>query len=166
MAVEDKLLQSVKTKRDATKLLEEVDIISKSLYKAGGEAVESVLKNEVRVATAEAIRESFTQKDLNKKNYLDQIIKLIQKMPNVSLILAFEPSEGAIERFYSKISESVGQQVLLDIVYEPQIIGGAVIIYKGKYRDFSFKKVFEAEFEKSRSKILEMAEARHKEPVE
>jgi len=152
----DKLLQNIITKRDAQRLLEEIEIIRKGLFEAGEGALESLLKNKVRAETAEVIRETFSKADLDKKGYLDKVEELIMKMPNVSFILAFEPSEGAVERFYSKVSEATGKRVLLDIVYEPQIIGGVVIIFNGRYRDYSFKKIFELEFEKGRDKILSM----------
>ena len=158
--VSDGLLQSVKTKRQAGILLEEIEIIRKGLFEAGEGAMNSLLKNKVRVETAEIVRETFSKVGVDKKGYLDKVEELIIKMPNVSLILAFEPSEGAVERFYSEISETTGKQVLLDIVYEPQIIGGAVIIFNGRYRDYSFKKIFKLEFERGRNKILNMAKER------
>lgn len=152
----DKLLENITTKREAERLLEEIEIIRNGLFEARGGAFESLLKNKVRAITAENIRQIFAEEGVDKKKYLDKVEELVMKMPNVSLILAFEPSEGAVERFYSKISEAAGKPMLLDIVYEPQIIGGAVIIFNGRYRDFSFKKIFEAEFEKGRNKILDL----------
>jgi hypothetical protein len=152
----DRLLENIKTKREAERLLEEIEILRNGLFEAGGDAFKSLLKNKVRAITAENIRQVFAKEGIDKRKYLDEIEELVMKMPNVSLILAFEPSEGAVERFYTRISEATGRQVLLDVVYEPQIIGGAVIIFNGRYRDFSFKKIFEAEFEKGRSKILEL----------
>lgn len=152
----DRLLQNITTKRGAERMLEEIEIIRKGLFEAGTGALDSLLKNKVRAQTAEIIREMFSKANVDKKAYLDMVEESIVNMPNVSLILAFEPSEGAVERFYSKISEASGKRVILDLVYEPQIIGGAVIIFKGRYRDYSFKKIFEAEFEKGRSKILNM----------
>ena len=156
----DKLLQNITTKRQVERLLEEIEIIRKGLFEAEEGALESLLKNKVRAETAEIIRETFSKAGVDKKEYLDRVEELIIKMPNVSLILAFEPSEGAVERFYSKISEATGKQVLLNIVYEPQIIGGAVIIFNGRYRDYSFKKIFKLEFEKGRNEILNMSEER------
>jgi hypothetical protein len=152
----DRLLENITTKREAERLLEEIEIIRNGLFEAGGGAFESLLKNKVRAITAENIRQVFAREGVDKRKYLDQIEELVMKMPNVSLILAFEPSEGAVERFYLKISEATGKRVLLDVVYEPQIIGGAVIIFNGRYRDFSFKKIFEAEFDKGRNKILSL----------
>jgi hypothetical protein len=154
----DRLLANITTKREAERLLEEIEIIRNGLFGAGGGAFESLLKNKVRAITAENIRLVFAKEGVDKRKYLDQIEELVMNMPNVSLILAFEPSEGAIERFYTKISDATGKQVLLDVVYEPQIIGGAVIIFNGRYRDFSFKKIFEAEFEKGRNKILALGD--------
>ena len=152
----DVLIQDLTTKREAERLLGEIEIIKKGLFVTGEGAMDSLLKNKVRAETAKAIREVFSKTDIDKRKYLDGLEEAINRMPNVTLILAFEPSEGAIERFYSKIIESTGQRVLLNIVFESQIIGGAVIIFNGRYRDYSFKKVFEIEFGKSREKILKM----------
>jgi len=155
----DRLLENITTKREAERLLEEIEILRNGLFEAGEGAFESLLKNKVRAITAGSIRRIFAQEGIDKRKYLDELEQWVAKMPNVSLILAFEPSEGTVERFYTKISEAVGKQVLLDVVYEPQIIGGAIVIFNGRYRDFSFKKIFEAEFAKGRSKILEVGKS-------
>ena len=74
------------------------------------------------------------------------------------MIIAYEPSEDAIDRFYSFITAACGRRIILDIGYAPDIIGGAVVIYRGKYRDFSFKNIFEKEFEKESAKILKLSQ--------
>ena len=66
----------------------------------------------------------------------------VKNVPSVRLIIAYEPSEDAIDRFYSFIVDACQRPVLLDIGYAPDIIGGAVVIYEGKYRDYSFKNIF------------------------
>jgi len=151
---DDGLLKNVKTKDEANILLEEIKIVRNGLYESSEGAMEGILRNEVRVKTAESMRAAFTKKDMDKKNYLDQLVEIVRKMPEVSLVLAFEPSEGAIDRFYKKIIQLTGKKVLINIVHNPQIIGGAVIVHEGEYRDFSFKKAFIDEFDKSREKII------------
>ena len=38
--------------------------------------------------------------------------------------------------------------------YMPELVGGAKIVFEGKYKDFSLKKVLEREFKEKREEIL------------
>lgn len=51
--------------------------------------------------------------------------------------MSFVPSELTLEKMYARVYPHVGENVLLDIKNDPEVIAGARIIYKGRYIDFS-----------------------------
>lgn len=155
--MDEEILAKIQTTQSAIVFRDEIELLLKSLYK-GSDEFTSVLKTKVRVSLSEYIKKIISEKDVNIEQLLKNLLNNIKEIPSVRLILAYEPSEDAIDRFYSFIAGACQRNVLLDIGYAPDIIGGAIIIYQGKYRDFSFKYIFEREFEGEREDILKLLE--------
>ena len=123
----EKIFSKIKTEEQRQMLKAEIELLMNALY-SGGEELEHVLKVEVRSWVSEVFRGVFNTASVNKEQYLKDLLLDIDKFKSVSLILAFEPSEDTLDRFHSYIQDMVGKRVLVDMVYEPQIIGGAVIM--------------------------------------
>lgn len=155
--MDEEIFRLMKTTESSEVLKDELELLLKSLY-LGSEEFGSVLKTKVRAGLSNYIKKKLSEEDIDIELLLKTIIKNMSLIPSVKLIIAFEPSEDVIDRFYSFIADACQRHVLLDIAYSPDIVGGAVIIYRGKYRDFSFKQVFENEFEKERVNILKLIE--------
>lgn len=153
--MEESIFSKVKTTESSEIFKDELKLLLRSLY-LGVEEFNSVLRTKVRAHISEYIIRKISEKDIDVEKYLKTLIHKVEKIPSVRLVVAYEPSEDAIERFYSFISAACQRHILLDIGFSPDIIGGAVVIYQGKYRDFSFKYVFEKEFESERENILKL----------
>lgn len=146
------ILSRIKTKEEAEELAEELEVLRKSLFEAGGIYFEDSLKTKVRAWAAEAIRQEISKEE-NKDRYLSGLIEKLKSLKTFRLILAFEPSQIAIEKFHSVISQEVGE-VVLDITCNRSILGGVIIVYEGEYRNFSLQRVFEEEFKNLGSSFL------------
>lgn len=148
------ILSKIKTKQKAQELAEELEVLKNSLYESGGIYFEDTLKTKIRAWAAELIRQQIGKEE-SKEKYLNGLIERLKSARTIKLVLAFEPSEIAIERFHSLISQKTGE-VVLDITCNRNILGGAIIIYEGEYRNFSLGRVFEEEFNNLGDSILEM----------
>lgn len=155
--MDEEIFAKVKTTESAEQIKDELDLLLKSLYK-GSEEFSSVLRTNVRTSLSEYIKNKTSQQDIDIEVLLKDLVKNLEELPTVRLIIAFEPTEDVIDRFYSFVAGACQKHVLLDIGYAPDIIGGAVIIYKGIYRDFSFKYIFEREFGEEQDNILKLLE--------
>lgn len=76
----------------------------------------------------------------------DDVQKIIENLTDalnsltvVKITLAFRPTEKFINTLVTSLRKDFGDRIVLDISYDPAIIGGAVIEYKGKYIDNSIK---------------------------
>jgi len=76
-----------------------------------------------------------SSKDLVNK-IAESLKSYIQEMVTVELELAFAPTIKTI----GNISELVGENMLLDITINPQIVGGAIIKQDGIVSDYSLVK--------------------------
>lgn len=152
----NRFLENIKTRREADELKEEAVLLKKGLYEDEGRAYESYLKTRVRAWVAGEISEVFSQEGVNKAEFLQGLLDKLAGLKAVRLVIAFEPSQEQLSRFVSFIKGAAGQDTIVDLTYEPHIIGGAIIVYQGKYKDVSFKKIFEYQFEKEREKLLSL----------
>ena len=152
--MDSKLLSEVRTTSEADLLLDELEQLKRSLYEHGERSFESTLKGQVRFWVAEIIRGEV--KDTDTEKYLINMIQRIEELEEFKLTLAFEPSSTGLNRMLSFVRENINENLILELKYDPSIIGGSLISYNGKYHDFSMKDAFDHEFEKQREKYLRM----------
>lgn len=110
----EKIAEEIITEDDFVSFIEEVN--SRRLGEKFSEYLEEPEKDE-----------DFFKK---LKNYLE-------KIPRLKLEIAFNPSLEFLRRIKRRFEEENGRQVILDITINPGIVGGAIIEYEGRYRDFS-----------------------------
>jgi hypothetical protein len=154
----DNFLQKIKTRREADELSEEANLLIRGLYEQEGKAYESYLNTKVRSWVSRQVKEVFSEEGVDKKGFLEGLLNNLNNLKPVRLVIAFEPTENQLERFTSFIKSAGGQNLIVDLTYDPYVVGGAVIIHEGKYRDFSFKKIFEHQFENERENLLKLLE--------
>lgn len=151
-----KLLLKVRTVDEKEKLASELSILMDSLYKNKGDGLDSALNTQVRQWVAELVREEAGQDLNNINNYLKTVNSNLEKLKILNLTLAFEPTEASIDKIIKTIRESGDLDIILDFSYEPKILGGAIISYKGEYRDLSLKRVYEAEYEEKEKEVMKI----------
>lgn len=152
----EKVLSEIKTTEDAEIFNREADTLLDALFESREGSLESALKNEVRARIAGVLREELFKEGRDKEEFLKELKRKVEELETVSLTLAIEPTEGFLERIGHFIEEKVGDKVILNVSFNPQIVGGVVIVYKGLYRDFSFKKIFEKHFEERRDELMKI----------
>lgn len=77
--------------------------------------------------------------DTPQKQFLEEIITELKSVPMVKITLAFEPDDSFTAKINETISSLAGQKVILDILVNHHIVGGAVVEYQGKFRDYSME---------------------------
>lgn len=138
------LIQKLRTKDDLETLRGELDVLRNTLYQSDTNYSE-VLKNEVRGWVSEIItRES---KDTDVKEYLDEIDKSLNLVPVLVVAISFEPSEKFIEKLSNWLKENIAKDLVVDILFNTQLIGGIQLSFRGKYLDISLRKKIAKELE-------------------
>ena len=154
--MQSKILSKIKTKRDSEKLSYEIEILLSSLYEEKGAGFDNALKTKVRAWVAEDIGQDIDKLGMDKKDYLDNLAKELKNFKTLRLDLAYEPSFESIDRIYAFVANNFGERILLDLNCVHDLVGGARVIFEGKYFDFTLKKAFEQEFSKEKDEILLM----------
>lgn len=152
------ILSQVRTKQDVLRLIEEVEILLESLYEDQGRGFDRTIASKVRARVSDAISDEINKSKADKKSYLLGLEKKLKGLKEVRLTLAFEPSSASIDKFNDFIKKNVGEEVVLDLSFDPKLIGGAIVTYDGEYRDFSINRFFEEEFTQNKKMVLELLE--------
>ncbi len=99
-----------------------------------------LIKNIKTTEELSLVLDEITKKRLKGKKIPSDLEKKLRALPKLRLEIAFSPPESFIKRVSQWLEKELGQKIILDVVVNPKIIGGAVIEFQGKWRDFSLAK--------------------------
>lgn len=130
------LIKQVLTKRDSNILIDELDMLKKSLFKTDPKAFEEVLNKNVRKKVADVIL-FYVGKGTDKKALIEYLDEKFRKLPSLSLTIAFDPTTQVLERIAAWVRQNKGE-VVLELKVDRDIVCGAVVTFGGKFYDGGF----------------------------
>ena len=145
------LITSLKTTREVDDLSLEIDTLASELFESEKMSLEKALDS-ISSDSAKKIREIFSKNkfDIEDKkivaDFLDTLRDLLKKFKVIKLILAFDPTRKTIEKIHEFVSDKIGIGYILDIEVMESFLGGAAVMFNGKYKDFSLRKSLEEAF--------------------
>ena len=153
-------LKSVKTTEEAQKLTLQIDNLLESLFYEGKEEFEKAV-SAIRYDVSEIIKEEFLRDEKYNgketiKDFLTKLKEKIQTLKILELNIAFDPSDKTIETIHDWVLNNIGEDYVLSVTVDKRLIGGAIVIYDGKYKDFSLKKKLDEVFAAKREEIAEI----------
>lgn len=153
------LITSLKTTREVDDLSMEVDTLISTLFNTSKISLEKALTS-ISQTSAKKITEIFEKFNLDMtdkgkvRDFLDTLKGLIKKFKIIKLILAFDPTPKTIENIHKFVSENIGIGYIFDIEVDENILGGAAVMFNGKYKDFTLRKSLEEMFQNKRDEIV------------
>jgi F0F1-type ATP synthase delta subunit len=154
------LVTSLKTIQEVDLLVREIDSLMLSFF----ESKKILIKKEfdsINTELASRIMEVFTKNnlDINDRDTVASFFKtlkeLTKKLKIIKLVLAFDPTSKTIGNIHDFVKETVGVGYVLDIEISQDVLAGAIIMFNGKYSDFTLKKSIEDTF-KAKNKEISM----------
>jgi len=153
------LTSSLKTTREVADFASKIDAFQLAFFNSGKESTEKTLT---------LINENFAKKiilffsnnhlDINDKsvvfNFLEKLSFFIKKLKVIKLVLAFDPTSKIVEKIHNFVQDVLGIGYVLDIEVSEDILGGAIVIFNGKYNDFTLKKQLEDTFREKGDQII------------
>ena len=127
----------ITTTKDAKTLIDEVDSLINGIYQSGEKDLEHTLAKSTKVHDVlqkEGINTGNVELLRDKLNEIRETVKDAEK---IQIKIAFAPTEAFVSNLVKWFYDNIKQSALIDIDYDPSIIGGSVIIYKGIYKDLS-----------------------------
>jgi F0F1-type ATP synthase delta subunit len=107
---------------------------------------------------AKAISEDMESMQQSPKIFIDGLVSFLKNVRKVEMTLAFHPTRSQVTRVVSWIRSQLKlEAVVIEIKYDPKLIGGAILIWNGEYRDLTLKKKLENYFKGKLSEIIQIA---------
>jgi F0F1-type ATP synthase delta subunit len=141
------LLKNVFTKEDLLSLKQEISEIQKKIFSQSGLLSEKA-KNIARKELLEFILEAESKGEIyfdpkEQFEFLENLKRRLESLPVLKMVLAFSPPLGTIERISQFLERDLGKKIILDLSCNPEIIGGTILEYEGKYINLSLAKNLE-----------------------
>lgn len=155
------LITSLRTTREVADFVSEIDALLLAFFKSEKTPIEDALTS-VSADSARKIMQTFSKNnlDINDRDivsgFLDTLKKLLKKFKVIKLVLAFDPTLRTIENIHNFIKDTIGIGYILDIEVSKEVLGGAVVVFNGKYNDFTLRKNIEDAFEAKKQEIQKL----------
>jgi len=153
-SVFEKFTDTIKTKEQLDRYLEQIRQASRWVYKGGSLPLSEKIKGTAREEFRQFVREleeagQIPSARRDESTFLKNIAKTWESLPVIRLKLAFLPSDDFLDDLTEWLAKQTGRKVVLDIEVDERIIGGCTFEYAGEYRDCTLEakldEVLEAE---------------------
>ena len=88
-----------------------------------------------------SIKDSLSKSKMNKKEFIDGLLKELSELEPVSITIAFRPSASFTKEVAGRISNLIDTNFVIQFIHDPAVLGGAKITFKGKYADYTLERV-------------------------
>ncbi|OGM28143.1 hypothetical protein A2801_03080 [Candidatus Woesebacteria bacterium RIFCSPHIGHO2_01_FULL_41_10] len=143
----------VRTESECSLLREELQLLLVGVFETKENTLEEVLVRSVRASTAQIVRDNLAMK-VDPKSYLEDAIADLDKLEVLHLTVAVEPTEDMLIRIIDWVRKNVSDNVILSFDHSSTIVGGAIVSFRGKYRDISLRNVISDALVEDHDKIL------------
>lgn len=153
------IIKEVRTVDDVRMLRAGLEALEMNLYGVGIKSWHNVLAKVLPEKFSVQLKDLLAQLPAEQqpetiRELLADLKKAIGKFKTLKIDLAFEPANEVIDQLNFWVDEKLGLAVALDIGYEKTLIGGARIIFAGRYGDFSAAKYLEDILRREKGNIL------------
>jgi F0F1-type ATP synthase delta subunit len=154
------IFTKVRTTADAEQLMSQLDLMLTNLYKVDKEQFEKTINHNLNYDIADSLKNTLHSAGISPTNHEDMKLFLtglkaeLQSCEIITLTIAFEPSAELVTTISDWVHNNLGSKVLLEVNVDPYIIGGAIIIFNGKYLNISVKKKLDDILTRNQEQIL------------
>jgi F0F1-type ATP synthase delta subunit len=155
------LITSLRTTQEVADFISEIDNLMLAFYKSDKPSLKKALDS-VSTDSAKKIMQTFSKNnlDINDRdtviNFFETLKTLTKKFKVIKLVLAFNPTLKTISNIHNFVKDTLGIGYVFDIEVSEEILGGAIVIFDGKYNDFSLKKKIEDIFTLNNKEVLQL----------
>ena len=144
-------LSLIKTKQYADEVIEKIDALKESLYNKRVD-LDKKMSELFSFEMKEKIKAYSWQEQINLNDpvafgkFLSNLRAFVKSMPVVTMKIAFDPDEEIVKEISAWFVENYGKSVLVDLIFDKSLMGGAVVVFNEESRDFTLKKRLEERY--------------------
>lgn len=141
-----------RTSEEVKKITDELEAVNEALFQNNEQALAYAL-SKVSLKVQEVLKNAF-DKSVNKEEFLLGSKEALKKLKTVSITIAFDPSESLVTKLSLWAKENFKEGVVFDISKNEAIVGGALIISEGYWRDFTLRDKIKHFFQNERQFLI------------
>lgn len=154
----DTILSHIRIQAEAQELLTKLDAFGTTLYSTQTKSIENYFSHLPKPIT-DALHETFdnllsTSNNTEAHHLISQLQDKMHALRILQLTIAFDPDDTTLTVFSSWAKNNIGNDVVLDIQINKTLVGGAIIVLDGQYRDYSVHKKLSQVFQIQKEEIL------------
>ena len=155
------VVRGVRTKDERDMLREQINELEAALFHSDPKIFDDILTARLPKNTTDAMREIFARPEFKGntqalRNFFQNLRDTLDTFSLLKINIAFKPSEQMIDRLHEWTQQNLGLGVALDINYDGSILGGARIIFGGKYKEMTLAQMITDALGKEKIAVLGM----------
>lgn len=133
--------------------------LKESLYRSFPKEFHEILRTKFNTRTGDYLRDFFSKPSYMRnpdriKTDLDVVLAAIDAMRILRLEVAIEPNDSFVDRIAAWALSNLGSDIVLDIARDRTVVGGARIVFLGKYRENTLVDMVKNVFETKRDIVM------------
>jgi F0F1-type ATP synthase delta subunit len=145
MEIFEDFAKKIITKEDLIFFLDQINLAEQFLFKERNIPLTEKLRGKVSEDFKGFIekleKENVITRDVEKNRiFFENLKNYLLKITQIKIEVAFKPSRRFIEKISLWLEKNFGEKIIVDLYFNPEIVGGAIIEYKGKYLNYSLAK--------------------------
>ena len=155
------ILRDVRTEDERELLRDQIGELEAALFRSDPKATERILTSHLPKDLADAMRNVLNAPQFKGspdaiRKFFQDLRDVVDKLPLLKLGIAFRPTEEMISRLHGWTQENIGLGVVLDISYDSSMLGGARIIFGGRYKEMTLAQIVTNVLVKEKTTVMEM----------
>ncbi len=139
------ILFQLQTKNEADHFLSQTSTLIDSLFNKNinvKDKMDELFPSDMVMSLQNAWKEAGidTKNIIEIQHFLEELKEVVKHTPVINVTIAFKPKEQTIRRIHAWIASHIKTPLMLNIKVEKEIIGGAIIEFKGKYFEYTVHK--------------------------
>src|SRR5690242_11362419 len=150
----EEILSLCRTRREAMDLIEALDEVLVTSYKVNVNLHEH-MRAVFPYTTYDTMILLIRDHEIDIKDahmlypFLHGIKDIVTHLPTVSISLAFVPTPRFLDRISGWFFENFKEPILMELIVDQELGGGAIVAFKGIYKDYSLRKRLDGMFNKN-----------------
>lgn len=138
----DQLLSILLTKKDVLLMCAQLDAISQAIFAKDGE-LETILSKNLSREKKDILQRLIADRGVNMSNipsfqeFISSLRATIASLPVIEFEVAIEPSNSLVVMVTDWVERNIPQKTIVDFKVNKDLIGGAVISYNGRVKQYS-----------------------------
>lgn len=159
-ALFDQILARIRTTADRAQVLSCFDEFIETFFSPKSLEEQQQIFRKLPSELATILVKAFANEKITPENQIrikreiDELIDKLHTCKSMQLTIAFQANEETITFFSDWIKRNVKKDLLIDLRFDKSIVGGALIIADGSYKDYSVRKNLANRFQIQKEDIL------------